>query len=189
MSVIKEKLGLGFNLRTILMAAAVPLVVALFYVVITSLSGLKSFRYDQAYFSEDYSERYSVPSAVVIDLENALRAGDEDMMAALQGLRKPRMVETSPNVRMVILYEAGETYLSYLFWDTRTFDRYAFHVERINGRWVVAPEDATFFLRTGKWTSTWLPPAMIWWVAEVVVVAMIGISRLSRRSQMSLHTS
>lgn len=176
-----RRLGLGLNLPTILLATALPLIVAVLYVGITELAGMPALRYNPSYFSDEYVARYDVPGAVVIDLERALRTGDRHLMAELQGLRRPVVFPTSPNVRMTILYEATDRYFSYLFWDTRTYDRFPYHVEQVNGRWVVAPEDAYYYLHSGRWVRTWLPLAEIWWIVEVVTLAATAAYHLMLR--------
>lgn len=169
------------NPRMALMLAAVPLVVAALYILIAALCGLPALRYDPTYFSEDYRRRYDSPSAVVSALEDALQRGDRALMAELQGLRHPWTFVTSSNVRATILYEANDRYLSYLFWDTRTYDRFPYHVEKVNGRWVVAPQDAQYYLNTGRWRGTWLPLALIWWGVELTVLIAHLIDRIARR--------
>jgi hypothetical protein len=184
---VQAKLRPGYNVHTALIVAAVPLAAALVYIVVTKLSGLPGLRYNPAYFSEEYLSLYEVPSAVVTDLEAALRSNDSEAVAALQGLRRPRPMMTSPNMRLALLYEASETYLSYLYWDTRTYERLAVHVQLVNGRWVVAPEDAHFFLETGKWMATWLPPALIWWIVELAVLLVVMFYRATRRWRLQTY--
>ncbi len=172
---------LALNLRTVLLLAVIPLIVAALYILITTLCGLPALRYDPAYFSEAYRRRYDTPNAVVTALEDALRRGDRALLAELQGLRHPWDFPTSPNVRATILYEATDRYLSYLFWDTRTYDRFPYHVEKVNGRWVVAPQDAQYYLYSGRWSGTWLPLALIWWVMELTALIANLIYRIARR--------
>lgn len=174
-------LRLVLNLRMALILAAIPLIIAGLYILITTLCGLPSLRYDPVYFSETYRRRYDSPSAVVGALEDALRRGDRALLAELQGLRHPWDFPTSPHVRATILYEATDRYLSYLFWDTQTYDRFPYHVEKVNGRWVVAPQDAQYYLYSGRWSGTWLPLALIWWVVELTILIANFIHRIARR--------
>ncbi len=68
------------------------------------------------------------------------------------------------------MYASNERYFSYLFMDTRTYLRYAYHVEKVNGRWVVAPPDGYYYLHSGEWMKVFAPLASIWWVVELVVI-------------------
>ncbi len=178
LSSIAGKLGLGYNVRTIAALTMLPLVAAGVYLLTTGIAGVPGLRYDPAYFSAEYVSRYNAPSAVIIDLERAIRSGDRQLMAELQGLRRPTTFPTSPHVRMTILYNVTDRYFSYLFWDTKTYDRFPYHVEQVGGRWVVAPEDGYYYFHSGRWLGTWLPLAELWWVFEATIVLMVGLYRL-----------
>jgi hypothetical protein len=176
------------NMASAITVTLAPLVVAGLFVGIAWLAGRPALRYDPAYFTEEYRQRYTAPSDVVVALEDALRRDDRALMAELQGLRHPWVFHASPDVRMTILYEVSERYLSYLFWDTRTYERFPYHVEQVNGRWVVAPQDAQFFLNTGRWMDTWLPLALVWWLLGLTLLITTFVDRTGSRWRREMIT-
>jgi hypothetical protein len=159
----------GFNLATFAVITLIPLIAAAIFILSVQIQ--TPFRYDPAYFTPPYSERYNAPGEVAITLEQALRTDDQALLAELQGLRRPwPHFETNPNIRLTIMYASNERYFYYLYMDTHTYLRYAYSVERVGGRWVVAPPDAYYYLHSGNWMKVFAPLAAIWWVVELVVI-------------------
>jgi len=173
------------DLRKALVFALVPLVVALLFVVGVKVYGL--FRYDPAYFTDQDVENYESPSDVALALETALQTNDQALMREVQGLRYPATFVTSPNIRFVILLERTDQYFTYLYLDMDTYQRYSHYVEYVDGRWVVSPEDCTYYLRSGMWLRVALPLALVWWLVQLVVVLATIVFRLSRQMREEMY--
>lgn len=173
-----------------------PIAFAALFILVAWLSGLN--RYDSAYFTDEYLERYSTPGVTARALAKAPRVNDAELLAELQGLRRPRKFVTSPNMSLMVLYEITDAYhlsyndrdgtsivkfhltvyYSYLYYDTRTHKHYVYHFEEVRGRWAVAPEDAYYLLRSREWLKAFMPVSLIWWVAEVVFLLGHGVFRV-----------
>jgi hypothetical protein len=149
------------DVRRILVVALLPLVLLGLVAVAMQIHAM--LRYDPVYFIEPYVERYSKPDYVAKALERALQTGDRALLAELQGLRSPRAFETAPSIDLAMLSERSDHYLTYLYVDRQTYDRYAHHLERFEGRWVVSPGDVYYFVRSGRWQRVFLPVALAWW--------------------------
>lgn len=191
------KVVLKVTPRNMLIATLMPIACAALFVVATWLSGLN--RYDSSYFTDEYLERYGTPGTTAMVLAEALRANDTELLAELQGLRRPRKFATSPNMSLGLLYEITDTYhllhgvenapallhltvyYSYMYYDTHTHKHYIHHFEEVRGRWVLAPEDAYYSLRSGDWLKVFVPISLSWWIAEVVFLLGHGVFRLTRR--------
>lgn len=173
------------NLRWFLAAALAPPVLAGLFVLVVQIQGIR--RYDPAYFSETYAERYDTPGAVVRALESALQTNDRALLVELQGLRRPAAFETSPKLIFVMLWEHGDRYISYLYFDMGTYKRHMHYVEKVRGRWVVAPPDAHYYLHSGRWLLVFLPVAIVWWLLEIVVILGVLVYRLSARLRERMH--
>jgi hypothetical protein len=170
----------GFNLATFAVMTLIPLMAAGIFALTVQIQA--PFRYDPAYFTPDYAGRYSTPGDVAITLEQALRTDDQALLAELQGLRRPwPHFETNPNIRLTIMYASNERYFYYLYMDTHTYLRYAYPVERVQGRWVVVPLDTYYYLHSGDWTKVFVPLAVIWWVVELVVILAGLAYRVTQR--------
>jgi len=167
------------NPWTALVAALLPLMLAGLFALAAQIQMVG--RYDPTYFSEAYLEKYDTPGSVARALGDALRTGDEVLLAQLEGLRRPVPLHTGPGVIFVMLLESDDRYFTYLYFDMDTYKRYVYHVEEVNGRWVVAPEDLRFYLRSGRWLRVFLPIALTWWSLEAVVVLGVWVFRLTAR--------
>jgi hypothetical protein len=150
------------DLRPILVVALLPLVMLGLLAVTMQVHGM--LRYDPVYFTEPYIERYSKPDLVADALERALQTGDQTLLAELQGLRTPRALTMAPSIDLAMLSERTDRYLSYLYVDRQTYDRYTHHLEQFGGRWIVSPEDVYYYVRSGKWQRIFLPVALTWWI-------------------------
>lgn len=114
-------------------------------------------------------------------LERVLHTDDRELLVELQGLRRPAALETSPNLIFVMLWEHNDRYISYLYFDMQTYERYMHYVEQVGGRWVVAPPDAYYYLHSGRWLGIFLPVAIVWWLLKIVVALAVWLFRASAR--------
>lgn len=146
------------------------------------------FRYDPDYFTPRYQILYSSPRATIEALEKAIQTGDSIVYAELIGLRKkPSAVKHKPDIRLAMLMEVDDAgYFHYLFFDAKTYERSPFYLKKLPGRWVVVPQDAYFFLDSGKWLVIFTPLALIWWSLLIVVELAIFIHRYAARVRESL---
>ena len=173
------------NLRWVLAAALLPLVLAGLFVLVVQVQGLR--RYDPVYFSEVYAERYDTPGAVARALEGALQTNDRALLAELQGLRWLAAFKTSPKLIFVMLWERGDRYISYLYFEMDTYKRHMHYVEQVGERWVVSPPDAYYYLHSGRWLVVFSPLAIVWWLLEIVVTLAVLVYRLSARLRAQMY--
>jgi hypothetical protein len=127
-------------------------------------------RYRAGYFTEPYLQQYASPGAVVTALEHALRRGEFAVQAELQGMRRPRDFGASAQMEMAVRLQSDSSYEAYLFYDSARKTRHVFYVHAVRGRWVLAPEDAYFYLNSGRWLRVALPLALSWWLLELAAV-------------------
>jgi len=167
------------NLRWVLAAALLPLLLAGLFALAVEIQALR--RYDPAYFTITYVERYDTPGSVARVLERALQSDDRMLLAELQGLRRPASFQTSPDLIFVMLWERGDRYISYLYFDMQTYERHMYYFEQVGERWVVTPPDAWYYLHSGRWLGVFLPVAITWWLVQAVVVLVVLVFRLSAR--------
>jgi hypothetical protein len=163
------------RLGAVLVVLAVPFVVLGLLVLGLNLHGL--VRYDPAYFTPEYLEEYGQPSQVVWVLEQALQTGNRPLLAGLQGLRRPSRFETGDAISFVRLWERTGRYVTYLYVDMHSYERYPYHLEQIKGRWVVAPEDVRYYLYSGRWKDLFLPLAIAWWILGLGVLGFAWLLR------------
>ena len=128
------------------------------------------FRYDQAYFTPEYAQKYYSPGEVARALETVLKEGDEQTYAALSGLRRdPPDLEPQPRISLSILIDVDEQdYFHYLYFNTETFRRSTHFIKEVENRWVVVPEDLYFYFDSGQWTKVVMPIAVTWWILWLV---------------------
>jgi hypothetical protein len=165
------------GLGAVLVVVAVPFVVLGLLVLGVQLHGLA--RYDPAYFTGEYLEKYGQPSQVVRILEQGLQLGNGALLAELQGLRRPSQFQTASTVSFVKLWERTGRYETYLYVDLYTYERYEHHLEQVRGRWVVAPEDLRYLLYSGRWRTFFYPAALAWWVLGLTALAFLWLLRRS----------
>jgi hypothetical protein len=165
------------GLGPVLFVLLIPFVALGLLVLAANLYGL--VRYDPAYFSTRYLEEYGEASQVVRDLELALQTGNRSLLAELQGLRWPRQFPTSDTISFVKLWQRAGRYVTYLYVDMDSYERHAHHLEKVRGRWVVAPEDVRYFLYSGQWRAFFLPAAITWWVLGLAVLTFLWLLRHS----------
>jgi len=169
------RVNLPAGARALLVVALVPFVVLGLLVLGVKLDGLA--RYDPAYFTAGYMEKYGEPAEVVRVLEQALQTGNGPLLAGLQGLRRPGQFETGGAISFIRLWERRGRYVTYLYVDMHSYERYEHHLEQIKGRWVVAPEDVRYYLYSGRWKDVFLPLAVGWWVLGAGAVGCVWLLR------------
>jgi hypothetical protein len=165
------------NLRGALAAALLPLVLAGLFALAVETHGL--VRYDPAYFTPLYAQRYDTPGSVALALERALQAGDTALLAELQGLRHPATFKTGSRIIFIMLLDSDDRYFNYLYFDIDTYERHTHYIEQVGGRWVVTPMDAYYYFHSGRWLGVFLPVALVWWLVEAVVILAVWVYRSS----------
>jgi len=175
------------NLRRVLVATLLPLVLAGLFVLVVQVQGM--VRYDPAYFTDTYIEQYDTPGSVARALEGVLQTDDRELLAELQGLRRTAAFETNPKIIFIMLWERDDRYFTYMYLDMQTLRRYPHYVEKVKGRWVVAPADAHYYFHSGRWLVVFTPLALVWWVLEIVVVLGLLVYRLSARLRGEMYGS
>ena len=165
------------GLGSVLFVLLLPFVVLGLVVLAAKLYGLVCF--DPAYFTPEYREKYGEPSQVVRVLEQALQAGNERLLAGLQGLRWPRQFPMGDSISFIKLWEHRGRYVTYLYLDMHSYERHEYHLEQVQGRWVVAPEDLRYLLYSGRWRAFFLPAAIAWWVLGLATLALLWLLRRS----------
>jgi hypothetical protein len=165
------------GLGSVLLVLSLPFVVLGLLVLAAKLHSL--VRYDPAYFTPDYLDKYGQASRVVRILEQALQIGNDSLLAELQGLRWPGHLETGSTISFVKLSERTGHYVTYLYVDMYSYERYEYHLEQAHGRWVVAPEDVRYLLYSGQWKAFFLPAAIVWWVLGLAALTFLWRLRRS----------
>jgi hypothetical protein len=173
------------RLRWILIVVFVPFV--LLGVIVLAVSAYGLVRYNPAYFSDAFLERYSTPGETARLLEGALQTGNEAFLAELQGLRWPAKFETSPDMAFVMLWERTDRYITYLYFDMQAYERHPHYFEEVDGRWVVAPTDVTYYMRSGKWQRVFWPLAVGWWLLGAVAIGLVWLFRVSAWARARLY--
>lgn len=155
-------------------AAILPLVIAAIFAGIVRLSNLN--RFDPAYFTSDLIGEYGFANAAAIDLEKALRENDSDLLVKLEGLRQPVIFTASKKTTIErVTYTNNDRYREVMMIDRGTYRARRYHLGLEQGRWVVVPDDTYYYLDSGRWLAVWLPPSIIWWLAETTVTLMMLI--------------
>jgi hypothetical protein len=130
-------------------------------------------RYNPNYFEEPYLSHYEVPNELLMDLENAFRTGDRELLAKTQGThRMVEQLDAVPTLRYMIFVEFEGDYTDYLFMDTSNYKRYLMHLKVVNGRYVNVPDGLYYLVDSGNWLQTVGPLAAVWWL--IVVLFTIG---------------
>jgi hypothetical protein len=71
--------------------------------------------------------------------------------------------------------------VTYLYFDELTYERYLYSFERVGDRWVVAPDDLYYVMRSGRWKEFFVPIAIGWWLlGGIVLVAIWSLHGSSR---------
>jgi hypothetical protein len=160
-----------------------PLILAGLYIIVVQFGSI--FRYDQAFFGEQFQETYASPGAVARALEGALQNGDEQLYAELSGLNQtPADLAPRPELHYSILVDVDERdYFHYLYFDMGTMRRDTHYVKEVNGRWVTVPQDAYFYLDSGQWMKVFMPVSVSWWGLLLAIAIMKMLARVGSRSR------
>ncbi len=167
------------GLRSLLIVGLIPLVLLGLLVSAAKVYGL--VRYDPAYFTETFRTQYDTPGAVAKALESALQGNAPSLSAELQGLRWPAVLDGSPAITWVQLWERTDRYTTYLYYDVSVNEPYPYHVEEVRGRWVVAPSDLYYFVESGSYRTPFLVFSLTWWTSGVVTMGLVHLSLTSER--------
>jgi membrane-anchored protein YejM (alkaline phosphatase superfamily) len=130
---------------------------------------------------------YATPGTVALALEAALQSGDQTAMAELQGRRRPASLPTSPYITFVMLTNRTDRFFTYLYMDMRTYKPYEYHLEKVDGRYVVVPPDAYYYLYSGRWIRIFIPVAVGWWLLSLVGFLLVSVRRLSARLREQMY--
>lgn len=156
--------------------------VALPVVVVLLLFGIKQIqeltRFDPAYFTDSYLERYESPGSVAIALENGLRDGDEQLMAELLATRSgPGTIDPQPSLIFIFLLGIDGEYFQYLYLNTSDYTRVIQYVKQHQGRYVATGADLYFYIDSGRWTGVAAPISATWWILVAVYTAATYVYR------------
>ena len=145
-------------------------------------------RYDEAYFTEDYLNRYETPGSVAIDLEQALRHGDSQLMAGLVGTRGgPAPIEPRPSLIYIFLLSVDGDYFQYLYFNADDYNRVVQYVTEVRGRYVASEPDLYFYMDSGRWRGVAGPIAMSWWILVTVFTAGVLVYRRTAVSRQKMY--
>jgi hypothetical protein len=159
----------------LVIAAILPLIIAAIFAATVRLSNTD--RFDPAYFTPELITEYDFPSAVAIDLETALRENDTALMARLEGLRQTHNFTPSEKATLErVNYTNNDRYREVMMIDRGTYRAHRYYLALEQGRWVLVPDDAFFYLDSGHWMGVWLPLSTVWWLVEVTVILMLLIA-------------
>jgi hypothetical protein len=172
------------RLRWVLFVVLTPFILLGLLVLVVKAYGL--VRFDPAYFAPAYLEKYAMPGDAARTMEGALQAGDQALLAELQGLRWPATFETSPSMIFIMLWERTDRYMTYLYFDMQTYERHPHYFEEVDGRWVVSPADLIFYIQSGQWQRVFWPLAIVWWLLGSVAIGIVWIFRASERARARL---
>ena len=145
-------------------------------------------RYDEAYFTEEYLRRYETPGSVAIDLEQALRHGDSQLMAGLVGTRGgPAPIEPRPSLIYVFLLSVDGDYFQYLYFNADDYNRVVQYVTEVVGRYVASEPDLYFYMDSGRWLGVAGPIATTWWILVTVFTAGVLVYRRMAVSRQEMY--
>ena len=154
----------------------IPVVVVAFLFIISVVQGL--FRYDPAYFTEEYRARYDTPGSVAVDLERALQDGDENLMEELLGTRhSPKTMPARPDLVLTVMVSSSDKYFHYLYFETRSYRRDMRYVKERDGRFIASETDLYFYMDSGQWRKLAGPLAAIWWILVIVFTTAVYVYR------------
>jgi hypothetical protein len=176
----KKGLNITFNRifqwRVFVALCFAPIIIIVLAYGLAWLEG--RIRYEPAYFTQEYLERYQTPDQLIRDLEIALNEGDRALMAGLQASRySPGSLQPRPNIVFSAPLSREGPYINYLFYDTVTFHRYIAPIKWAGGRYVLVPIGLYYFFDSGRWGSVFIPPAVIWWSFLLVITLSIWVYR------------
>jgi hypothetical protein len=164
------------NWKMVFFLLVVPFLTAGIAFIIAFVQG--QVRYKPDYFTNEYVARYQLLNPFLTDLETALKEGDENLMAVLQGTRStPRSIPPNPNIQYSFLLNRQGGYENHIFWDVETYVRYVQHIKQVDGRFVVVPESLYYYVDSGTWPTVFTPPALYWWSFVLIITAGLWVYR------------
>jgi hypothetical protein len=135
-------------------------------------------RYDPAYFSPVYQDRYDTPGTILTDVEAALHDGDQQLMNELLATRKgSRPLTARPEVGFVFMAGEQGDYLEYLFLDRQNYSRVIQYVREEDGRYIAAEADFYFYMDSGMWVDVAGPLAASWWILVLLFTGGVYLYR------------
>lgn len=173
------------RVRWVVLVALLPFIVLGILVLFSSAYEL--VRYDPAYFTSAYREQYGEPAAVARALEGVLQTGNERLLAELQGLRRPVALASDRDIVFAMRWERTDSYVTYMYFNHRTYERLPYYVMQVKGRWVVSPADLHFALESGHWRDLFFPLAIAWWIVGSGAIGFVWLVRASDRLRASLY--
>src|SRR5690606_17062651 len=182
-----RRIRLEFNFKTVAIATLLPVLVAGLWVLFAWVQSLTARRYHPRLFTPEVAARYDPPRTVLDGLAVVFKTGDRELLAELEGLRRPRPVVHNPRVSGSVRWQRTDDYWTYMFWDMQTWERVPGHTIELNGRWILAPEDAGLFVATGLWLNSWAPMALVYWLAEVVPALGLAFRQRATRWERGLY--
>lgn len=163
-----------------------PVAVVVLLYGVTLIQGL--FRFDVDYFSETYLERYDTPGSVAIDLERALREGDQQLMSELLATRKgAEEMQPRPSLIFIFLLGIDGDYFQYLYLNTNDYNRVIQYVTEKDERYVVSEDDLYFYMDSGRWTGVAAPLAATWWSLVAVYTAATYVYRRTAAARQRMY--
>jgi len=145
-------------------------------------------RYDPAFFTEEFRERYHSPGMIAIELEPILREGDVDSIRELLGTRRGlKKLEARPDLILVFLLEADEKYFHYLYFDISDYNRVIQYIREWNGRFVASKMDLYYYMESGQWKVIAGPIAAAWWSLVLVFTAGVYVYRRTRTARQKMY--
>jgi len=145
-------------------------------------------RYDAFYFTGDYLNRYETPGSVAIDLEQALRHGDSQLMAGLVATRGgPAPIEPRPSLIYVFLLSVDGDYFQYLYFNADDYNRVVQYVTEVGGRYVASEPDLYFYMDSGRWVGVAGPIATTWWILVTVFTGGVLVYRRMAVSRQKMY--
>ncbi len=158
----------------------VPILLVLIAYLLTWIQGMT--RWDPAFFTQDYLDQYGSPGAVAIDLERALKEGDQNLLRQLQGAKRVGGVsEPRPQLIYALLWEVDGEYFDYLYFDASNYRRLIQHVRIVDDRYVTVPENLYYYMDSGEWLQVGAPLAITWWILVLLYTVMTLVYRYMDR--------
>lgn len=158
----------------------VPIIIVLIAFLATWIQGMT--RWDPSLFTQEYLDQYEAPGSVAIDLERALKDGDEALLRQLQGTRTVQNPpEPRPQLIYALLWDVEGEYFDYLYFNASNYRRLIQHVRLVEGRYVTVPESLYYYMDSGDWAQVGSPLAITWWILVLLYTVMTFVYRYMDR--------
>jgi hypothetical protein len=147
-------------------------------------------RYNPAYFTQEYLDRYAVKRDLLHDLETAINQGDGPLLAEVQGTRGiQKNLEPLPNVHFSIYWDRDSKYDDYLFMDTRNYHRYMQYLKQTKGRYVRVPEGFYYYMDSGNWINIFGPLLAFYWMVVILSTISVWVYRSMAAVRKEMYAS